>query len=152
MRSLAVLLLVPALLLPGCTLPWQEKEDPAAKGPPEPVEVRFDHDFLGNGRNLPFRLNTSTGTITVRFEAKQLDGVAACMPDRTPPRIKLWKPDEALDFELVAKNGVGSPQATADGSGDCSATLERTVPRVRGVWRVEFTGSGNFTGTATITG
>jgi hypothetical protein len=39
-----------------------------------------------------------------------------------------------------------------DGSGDCSAVVERTVPRIRGVWRVVFVGSGNFTGTATITG
>ena len=152
MRPLAALLVVLAVLLPGCALPWQEEEDPAAQEPPEPVSFRFEHDFLGNGRSLPFRLDTSTGTVTVRLEARQMEGVDACMPDRTPPRIQVYKPDRVFALEVVAKNAEGSAQASADGKGDCSAVVEQTLPRVRGVWRVEFMGSGNFTGTATVTG
>lgn len=152
MRPLAALLVVLAVVLPGCTLPWQEEEDPAAQGPPEAVSFRFEHDFLGNGRSLPFRLETSTGTITVRLETTQLEGVDACRPDGTPPRIQVYEPERVLALEVVAKNAEGSLQATPDGTGACSATLEQTLPRVRGVWRVEFKGSGNFTGVATITG
>lgn len=149
----AALLLVLAALAPGCAFPWQEEpQDPAALGPPEPVSVRMDHDFLGSGRNLPFRLNTSTGTVTVRMELAQNPGAAACMEDRTPPTIRLFRPGEERLLELVAPIGPGGAKATADGGGECGATLERTLPRERGVWRVGFTGSGNFTGVVTVTG
>ena len=151
MRPLAVVLAL-AVLLSGCAFPWQDDGDPAAQGPAEPLSYRFDHDFLGNGRSLPFKMNTSTGTLTIRLEVKQAEGVPACLPDRTPPRIQILKPDVVFAFDLVAGNAEGAATATADGSGDCSVAIERTLPRVRGVWRVEFSGSGNFTGVATMVG
>lgn len=142
-----------AVLLAGCTLPWQEEEqDPAALGPPEPISVVLEHDYLGNGRNVPVRMNTSTGTVTIRLEIRQQADHPACMPDRTPPYIQVFKPLETPFFRLTAPTQPESANATADGSGNCSAVLERTVERERGVWRVEFLGSGNFTGTATFTG
>lgn len=146
-------LLVAVLATSGCAFPWQEtEEDRLARGPPEPLSYSFEHDFLGNGRSLPFKMNTSTGTLTLRLEVRQVEGVAACMEDRTPPRIRVSRPGDELALELVAPILPGSPDASADGSGRCSAVMEETLDRTRGVWRIQFTGSGNFTGHATITG
>lgn len=152
----AALLVALSVLLAGCTLPWEEDapEDPAARAPPGPVSFTFDHDFLGNGRNVPFRIETSTGTITIRIDVTQMPDAPACKPDRTPPRVTIFKPGEEPFFTLTAPIGEGAPgsRATEDGSGDCSVSIERTVDRIRGVWRVEFLGSGNFTGRAVVVG
>lgn len=149
----AALALALAFVVPGCAFPWQkEREDPAAQGPPEPVDLRWEHDYLGNARSLAFRLNTSTGTVTVGLDIVQNEGVPACRPDRTPARIVLMKPDEVKVLELTAGNAEGSPRATTDGAGECGATLRQEVPRTRGVWRIEFLGSGNFTALATVKG
>lgn len=153
-RVVRVLLVALVVLLSGCTFPWEDEveEDPAALGPPEAVNYQYEHDFLGNGRSLAFRINTSTGTVDLKLELRQDPDIAACKPDRTPARILIKKPDDVLVAELVAKNAVGGEGAREDGSGECGAVLEQTVTRTRGVWRIEFLGSGNFTAHASIRG
>ena len=158
MRRSSLLLLLLALLLPGCASDPAPADAPAAGSPPPAgstapasfEDVRLEHDHTQGGtKEATFTIPAGLGP--VRFEAyfRGVQGTDACAsagPD--PARIVVKDPlGEVVVDQGPGTSGVG----ISTGSDRCGggATREGAV-LAPGVWTVTFSGQGAAVGVVSV--